>query len=129
MINGEVAPIHIIVGNNKKNTLIITAGISDKLDAAIKNTEVKKGIKHKQQTAANNTYSNVCSLFSLLLNFPPIKYPLAKPPRVTAITELQTYKLLPKNGANNLAPQISAAITEAPSTKEIVYSLFLFSIR
>jgi hypothetical protein len=125
MINGDVAPMQSMVGNNKNNTLIITAGIRDKWEAVTKKTFVINGIKHKQQTAANKTASNICSLFSLLLNFPPIKYPLAKPPKVIAITELQTYKLLPKKGANNFAPQISAAITEAPSTNEIVYNLFL----
>ena len=65
--------MQIIVGNNKNNTLIITAGIKDKCEAVIKNTVVVKGIKHKQQTAAIKTYNNVFSLLSLLLNFPPKK--------------------------------------------------------
>ena len=103
----------------------MTAGIKDSLEAVIKNTGFKKGMMHKAHTANIKTYNSVCSFLFRLLTCPPIKYPLAKPPNVIAITELHTYKLLPKNGANNLAPQISAAITEAPSTKEIVYNLFL----
>ena len=116
-----------IVGNNKKITLIITAGINEKLEATIKNKVVKKGIKHKQQIAEIRTNSKVVSLLFLLLNLPPIKYPLANPANVMAITELHTYKLLPKKGANSFAPPISAAITEAPSIKEIIYNLFLVS--
>ena len=112
--------MHNMVGNNKKKTLIITAGINGNTEDVNTNTEVKIGIEHKKKMAATKTYNKFFSLSKRLLNLPPKKYPEAKPPKVIAITELHTYKLLPKNGANSLAPQISAAITEAPSTNEIV---------
>jgi hypothetical protein len=96
IISGEVVPIKNIIGKIKINEDMTTAGINEKTEAILYKELERKVKDVKNNEAIHITQIKTAFLFCDKLSFPPKKYPEANPAKVTAITELHTYKLLPK---------------------------------